>query len=204
MIQCPMNILPAVKAFLRLIDLLNLMAESGENSQKFSLFTEKDRDMNIFEFAMEKEKYSEDYYRQLAGKSNNKGLETVFNMLADEEAKHYRIVSEMKDEVAADLAETTVLSDAKDVFEKMRGSARNFDFDISQTELYRKAQNIEKQSRDFYLEKANEVSGMQKEIFLKLADEERKHYFLLENVIDFVSRPETWLENAEFYHLDEY
>ena len=113
--------------------------------------------MNIFEFAMEKEKYSEDYYRQLAGKSNNKSLETVFNMLADEEAKHYKIVSDMKEDVAPDLAETTVLSDAKGVFAKMRESTQGFNFDVSQTELYRKAQ-----------------------------------------------RPETWLENAEFYHLDEY
>jgi rubrerythrin len=160
--------------------------------------------MNIFEFAMEKEKYSEDYYRRLAGKSNNKGLETVFNMLADEEAKHYKIVSDMKEDIAPDLAETTVLSDAKDVFAKMRESAQSFNFNATQTALYRKALNIEKQSRDFYLEKADEVEKTRKEIFLKLADEEKKHFFLLENIINFVSRPETWLENAEFYHLDEY
>jgi rubrerythrin len=160
--------------------------------------------MNIFEFAMEKEKYSEDYYRRLAGKSNNKGLETIFNMLADEEAKHYKIVSDMKEDITPGLAETAVLSDAKDIFAKMRESAQSFNFNISQTELYRKALNIEKQSRDFYLEKANEATEAQKEILLKLADEEKKHYFLLENIIDFVSRPQTWLENAEFYHLEEY
>jgi len=160
--------------------------------------------MNIFEFAMEKEKYSEDYYRQLAGKSNNKSLETVFNMLADEEAKHYKIISDMKEDVAPVLAETAVLSDAKDIFAKMRESTQGFNFDVSQTELYRKARKIEKQSQDFYLEKANGAEKTQKEIFLKLADQEKKHYFLLENIIDFVSRPETWLENAEFYHLDEY
>jgi rubrerythrin len=160
--------------------------------------------MNIFEFAMEKEKYSEDYYRRLADKSNNKGLATIFNMLADEEAKHYKIVSDMKEDVAPDLAETTVLSDAKNVFAKMRVSTRGFNFDISQTKLYRKAQEIEKQSWDFYIEKASEVEKTQKEILLKLADEEKKHYFLLDNIIDFVSRPETWLENAEFYHLEEY
>jgi rubrerythrin len=55
------------------------------------------------------------------------------------------------------------------------------------------------------MEKANEVTEeYQKEIFQRLADEEKKHYFLLENIIEFVSRPETWLENAEFYHLEEY
>ena len=160
--------------------------------------------MNIFEFAMEKEKYSEDYYRRLADKTNNKGLETIFNMLADEEAKHYKIVSDMKEDVAPDLADTTVLSDTKDVFTKMRESAQKFSFDISQTELYKKAQDIEKQSQNFYLEKAKEAEETRKEIFLRLAEEEKKHYFLLENIIDFVSRPQTWLENAEFHHLDEY
>jgi rubrerythrin len=160
--------------------------------------------MNIFDFAIEKEKYSEDYYRQLAAQSHNQGLETVFNMLADEEAKHKKIVSDMKRDVTPDLAETTVLSDAKEVFEQMRESAERFNFNISQTELYRKALKIEEQSRDFYIEKADEVSETQKEIFLALADEEKKHYFLLENIIDFVSRPQTWLENAEFYHLEEY
>jgi rubrerythrin len=163
-----------------------------------------DRYMNIFDFAMEKEKFSEDYYRQLSAKSNDKGLKTIFNMLADEEARHYRIVSDMKKDVVPDLAETTVLSDAKGVFAKMRESAQSFNFNISQVELYKKALKIEQQSRDFYLEKAEEVSGGHKEIFLELAGEEQKHYFLLENIIDFVSRPQTWLENAEFYHLEEY
>jgi rubrerythrin len=153
---------------------------------------------------MEKEKFSEDYYRQLAAKSHNKGLATIFNMLAGEEARHYKIVSDMKKDIAPDLAETKVLSDAKNVFAKMRESAQSFDFNISEIELYKKALDIEKQSRDFYLEKADEVAEAQKEIFLELADEEKKHYLLLENIIDFVSRPETWLENAEFYHLEEY
>lgn len=160
--------------------------------------------MNIFDFAMEKEKYSEDYYRQLAAKSGDKGLAKIFNMLADEEAGHYKIVSDMKKDIDPDSAETDILSDAKEVFELMRESVRNFNFNVSQVELYKKALRIEEQSRDFYLEKADEVTETQKGIFLKLAEEEKKHYFLLENIIDFVSRPETWLENAEFYHLEEY
>jgi len=44
----------------------------------------------------------------------------------------------------------------------------------------------------------------QRKIFLKLAGEEKKHVFLLANLVEFVSRPETWIENAEFNHLDDY
>jgi rubrerythrin len=180
------------------------MDESGENLQEFNWYHYRRIYMNIFDFAMEKEKFSEDYYRQLSVKSNNKGLKTIFNMLADEEARHYRIVSGMKKDIVPDLAETSVLSDAKNIFSRMRESAQSFNFNISQAELYKKALKIEQQSRDFYLEKAKEVARVHKEIFLELANEEKKHYFLLENIIEFVSRPQTWLENAEFYHLEEY
>ena len=64
---------------------------------------------------------------------------------------------------------------------------------------------IEKESRQFYLEKANEVEGeTQKRLLLKLGEEEQKHEFLMENLVEFITRPETWIENAEWRHLDEY
>ena len=57
----------------------------------------------------------------------------------------------------------------------------------------------------FYREKAGEVEkDAHKNLFLQIAEEEKKHAFLLENVIDFVTKPDNWLENAEFHHLEEY
>jgi rubrerythrin len=44
----------------------------------------------------------------------------------------------------------------------------------------------------------------QKGLFLQIAEEEKKHYWILENILNFISRPQNWLENAEWYHLDEY
>ncbi|MHC4157814.1 MAG: ferritin-like domain-containing protein [Planctomycetota bacterium] len=161
--------------------------------------------MNIFDFAMEKERYSEDYYRQLAGKAENIGLKDILTMLADEEAKHYTIVANMKENVNPEVAETTALSHAKEIFAKMRDAAEKFDFNITQLELYNKAKDIEVQARKFYLEKKEQIeNASQKEIFQKLAEQEQKHFILLENIIDFVSSPQTWLENAEWHHLDEY
>ena len=160
--------------------------------------------MDIFEFAMQMEKDGEDYYRQLAEQTENKGLKRIFTMLADDEAKHYETIKKMRTEPSR-LAETQVLSDSKNIFAQYKASGEKFNFDIKQTDLYRKAQEIEKKSRDFYLAKAKEVeAAYQKEIFLKLADEEEKHYLILENIIEFVSRPETWVENAEFYHTEPY
>ncbi len=160
--------------------------------------------MNIFIYAMQMEKDGEDFYYQLAQQVPNKGLQTIFEMLATEEAKHYMVIDEMRSS-RPELAETTVLSDAKNVFAQIKESNESFDFDLGQIELYKKAQELEQKSMDFYSEKAHEVEEeYQKEIFLRLAAEEKKHYFLLENIIEYVSRPKMWLENAEFCHLDEY
>ena len=41
-------------------------------------------------------------------------------------------------------------------------------------------------------------------MFKALCEQERKHAALVQHLIDFVSSPQTWLEDAEFYHLDEY
>ena len=160
--------------------------------------------MDIFEYAMQMEKDGEDYYRQLAQQTKNEGLKTILIMLADEEVKHRNVIGKMKKE-KTQLAHTTILNDARNVFVQLKESGEKFDFNVEQKEIYTQAQHIEKKSQDFYTEKANEIKEeYKKDIFLRLAEEEKKHYFLLENIIEFVSRPETWLENAEFHHLDEY
>jgi rubrerythrin len=101
--------------------------------------------------------------------------------------------------------DSDILKGAKNVFVKIRNEDAAFDEEISEVELYRKARRIEEESELFYRQKASEVeSDEAREIFLKIAEEERTHKFLIENVIEFLQRPNTWLENAEFTHLDEY
>ncbi len=81
---------------------------------------------------------------------------------------------------------------------------KEIDVDVSQVEIYKKALKVEAVSQKFYLERADEEKDShRKEIFLKLAEEEKNHCVLLENLIGFVSQPADWLENPEWYHLDE-
>ncbi len=161
--------------------------------------------MNIYDYAMQMEKDGEDYYRDLARKINNAGIKKILVMLADAEVKHYVILQKMKNDEKVQALDSGILLNAKNIFVKMKEEDDTIGINISQIELYKKAQEIEEKSRKFYLEKAGEaVNPAQKEIFSKIADEEKKHYFILENVIEFVSRPQNWLENAEWYHLEEY
>jgi len=161
--------------------------------------------MDILEFALEKEKISEETYRELASRANNTGLKHIFTMLADEEAGHAQVIEEIIQDVSPALVQTQVLAKATDIFEKIRDSVEKFDFAIDELEVYRQARDREAKSRDFYQQKSEEVDdSLQKEIFSRLAGEEQKHYILLDNICDFVSEPECYLENAEFVHLQDY
>ena len=160
---------------------------------------------DIFEFALDMEKASEDYYRRLSRKTANKGLSSILAMLADEENKHFTIVQQMKAQSLPTIAETDVLGNARLIFKQMRESAESFNVEVSELQLYEKARDIEKKSRKFYLEKAAEVQdASHREIFNKLAAEEQKHLALLQGIRDFVAKPRWFLENAEIYRFDDY
>ena len=161
--------------------------------------------MDIYGFAIEIEKEGEAYYSKLAANAENKGLRSIFTWLAGEEAKHRKIIDALRKDMAPSVAATTILSDAKTVFEKMKEAQPPFHFDNIEVEMYKKARQLEKNSKDFYTEKANQAeSAMCSVVFLKIAGEEDKHIVLLDTIINFVNRPHEYLENAEFVHLDEY
>ena len=161
--------------------------------------------MNIYEYAMQMEKDGKKYYRELIQKTNVKGLKSILNMIADDEVKHYKVVEKMKQNAQPQMAETKVLITAKNIFTKMKEKNEKFDSETSQLELYRKVLDIEEKSHDFYSQKAEEIEDdSQKKIFLKLAEEEQKHYYLIDNIIDFITKPENWAESAEFFKYDQY
>ncbi len=161
--------------------------------------------MDIYEYAMKLEKDGEGYYRELVIKVDNPGLKTILTMLADAEVRHYNTFRSMKNNEPVSVPDTTpLLTEVKNIFVRMKEEEKAITENASDIDLYRKAQDIEKKTEEFYTEKSAEVPAAQKPIFLKIADEERKHYLILENIINFVSRPFEWLENAEWYHLEEY
>ena len=103
------------------------------------------------------------------------------------------------------MSDTDVVGRARNIFQRIREFGDAFETATDDIALYRQAMKLEKQSEDFYLDRADQVKEQgQKQLFLQLAGEEKKHYYLLENIVDFVSRPQHWLENAEFFHMEDY
>jgi len=162
--------------------------------------------MDIYQFAMNMEKDGEHYYRSLAKKTDHEGLKRILTLLADEEVKHYRIIEQLKRNAKhIPMKENTLFDDVKNIFAKLKKNEKIVEREVTEVALYQKARRIEQESHAFYLEKANEVKDeREKTVLLHLAEEEKKHMFLVDTLIEFLTRPQTWLENAEWYHLDEY
>ena len=160
--------------------------------------------MDIFDFAIQMEKNGEAYYRKIAQGAKDKGMKTIFSLLADEELRHIEVLNQMRTR-CPEPGKTQLLSEVKNIFAEMREKKEHPEIDSSQVDMYKKAQELEEKSKNFYLDKSKEVeSAAHKELLLLLAEEEGKHSFILENIIEFVSRPDIWLENAEFVKLEDF
>jgi len=161
--------------------------------------------MNIFEIAKQIEKNGEQFYRDLAVKATGAGLKNIFTSLAEDEAKHYIAFANMEQKNVFELTDTNVLKDAKAVFQNMKEKAELFFEETPQEEVYLVALENEEKSIKNYNELLEKISiDNQKVVIRKIIEEEKKHAFLIENIIEFIKKPMLWIENAEFNHLDQY
>ena len=160
--------------------------------------------MDIYKYAMQMELDGRHFYLDLAEKTNNTGIKNILKMMADSEAKHYNIILNMqRNDKTQYSTDTEALEKVKNIFMQMK-EEKDIDVDVSQVEFYKKALEVETNSEKFYLERADEEKNPHnKEIFLTLAKEEKSHCVLLENLVNLVSQPDTWVENPEWYHVDE-
>jgi rubrerythrin len=161
--------------------------------------------MNVLEFAKKKEQFSVELYTDLGKKARDEGLRNIFEMLTEEEKKHYQAVSQMIKSVPVEVLQTPMLKNASSIFKKMKRGADHYIFGDSELEVYQKARQYEEESRQFYLAEADKATDpKEKETLTLLAGEEQKHFVLLDNICDFVEQPLSYLENAEFTNLENY
>jgi rubrerythrin len=162
--------------------------------------------MDVLSFALEKEKTLEKLYRDIAATTPYAGLKTIFTMLAETETGHVRYIQGMKAK-SPDLINVDILKKSKSIFSKMPKQKEEMKSFADQVALYTKIMNFEQESEVFYRQTARspEVKDENtRQILLTLADEEKKHAVLMENILEFVSRPQNWLEDAEWQQLEEY
>ena len=159
--------------------------------------------MNAYQYAMKMESEAEKFYRDLANGISDTTIKNVFNMLADEEVKHFKVFEKMeKNAELSSIGHIDMAAKVREIFTDIKGCNRKYTFTNEQVAYYEKAAKIEDDAAKFYEEKAEEMSDpAQKEAFLAIAKEERKHQVIMQNLADFVAAPDSWLESAEFYNI---
>lgn len=163
--------------------------------------------MNAFEYAKNMELDGKKYYEEQASQMTEPALKRIFEELAQDEERHYRIFDAMARGEFADVEagfKTSIIETTKNVFQKMKDDEKEVDaFPTGLREAWVKACDIEAQAEKFYKEQAEKAeTDEQKDIWNKIAFEEHKHWVALNNVLNFLDRPKQWLDDAEWTNLD--
>lgn len=162
-------------------------------------------DIDILNMALTLESDLGKYYKKHADLNKDNSLCVIFSLLSKEEENHAALLKSKVDNLSYVLEESTLLSESKQIFKKLD----NFKSDIasvpSQLEAYRMALDMEIKSYNLYQNLLAEAADdKSKEIFDYLLKQEDNHRIILEELIKLVTRPEEWVESAEFGIREEY
>jgi rubrerythrin len=162
--------------------------------------------MKVFNFAMKMEKDGKAYYEKLAEQCQIAGLSEIFSRLAADEQKHYETFRGLKaGSSAAAMADTDVIEETQKIFTDLPRGNKTLESLKEALDAYRYAMKIEADSFRFYEDAAaKETDSAIQKLLLKIAEEEHKHFTVLENIYHFINAPNQYLAWAEFSNLDEF
>ena len=157
--------------------------------------------MNVFECAIKKEEEARLYYEKLAAAATVPELKNLFTMLADAEREHHDALVGMKGSMNPKMAGFKALEGAACLFKPLMAKR-----DLKEDpDAYRHVVKEEEEEVRFYEELAGQAKDEgSRKILLKIADEERKHLSIVENIYSFVESPKNFLAWGEFSNLTEY
>ena len=160
--------------------------------------------MNVFDFAMKMELQGKACYENLAASAREPGLKTIFTGLAEDEQKHYDTFLALKEGKTWSMPDSRMLDRAKTVFADLLKDKEHLAGLRDDLDGYKIGLKIEADSVKLYEDMAKKEQDPDiLQLYLRLANEEKKHYNILENICDFVMRPKYYLEWREFSNLDQ-
>ncbi|WP_243373257.1 ferritin family protein [Geotalea sp. SG265] len=158
--------------------------------------------MDLYAFALKMELDGKAFYEKMAAETPYRGLKSVFSMLAEDEQKHYDTIIAIRAGEARTMADTAVLENTRNVFEGIRAEKILAEGMRKEHDAFQYAMKIEADSVRLY----EDLAGKERDpaiiaLLQKIADEEKKHYNIVENLYDYTLRPEYFLEWREFSNL---
>jgi rubrerythrin len=151
--------------------------------------------MNVFDYAMKMELQGLTIYQNLAAATQVAGLKTIFTGLAADEQKHYDLFRKMKEGQEWTMVDSRMLEQARTVFTELLQEKDRLGQLQDDIEAYRVGLKMEADSVRFYEDMAKKEPEQELvQLYLKLANEEKKHYNIIENICDFVMRPKYYMK----------
>lgn len=161
--------------------------------------------MDILQMALTLEHDLELYYKEQAELNKDNTLNVVFTMLSKEEANHALLLKNTIDHTSYPLEDSKILEEARTLFKNMDDFALEITEHPSQLDSYRMALEKEEQSFAFYQEHLDSTQDEHsKKVFAYLLKQEDDHRIILEELIKLLTRPEEWVESAEFGVREDY
>lgn len=161
--------------------------------------------MNTLEFAIQMERDGEMFYRNQAEINAHNSLSVVCNLLAEDERIHAQLLEKKSMEQSYELKDSAILNRTSSIFNDMKDMRLSEKENITQLDFYRMASKKELESIALYEELRDQVEKAdEKELYEFLIHQEKKHYEVLENLNILLTRPEEWVESAEFGIREEY
>jgi rubrerythrin len=135
----------------------------------------------IIQFAIDKEKDAQTFYRSAATLSQYPGIAALFLELADEEGKHQTLLEQIPDPSSLPESSRPILDlKISDYLVDLK-----FHKEMKYQEVMILAMKNEEKSFKFYQAWETKVQEpAQKKLFAHLADEEAKHKYRLESIYD--------------------
>ena len=162
--------------------------------------------MNVYDFAIKMELDGRAFYEKLARETELAGLKSVFSQLAADERKHYGVILALKSQARPAVMENTpALEQAKNVFEDLLARKKTIGPVKGDLGAYSHAMDLEVDSFRLYEGAAEKEKDQDvKELLLRIAGEEHKHFNILQNIYDFVNAPAQYLAWGEFSNVGEF
>lgn len=159
--------------------------------------------MDILDLAMQMELDGRTYYKNGAAATSNPQLKQIFETLAEEENRHYHVFKKLRDGDStspADLAPAgQTISTFKSIFREMIESGKQTLAGDTKKDLWKDAREVEIKSEKMYRDAANAATdATKKDMLNRIADEEKAHIYLIDNMIAFLSDPSSFAASQNY------
>ena len=159
--------------------------------------------MNILECTIKMKRETRAHYERLSEAVTEKELKSLFSLLASAEDEHIEKLMQLEGAMnKANASAVNTFEDSVCVFSPHIDPRHLAEALSNDPDAYRHVVLEEEEAIEFFDQLKNQADSEQmKRVCQALADKEREHLTMLENIYFFIEEPRTYLEWGEFSNL---